>query len=61
MIKTLERWHGVDFQVDDQKILSYKISATFKSESIVQIMEMLKFCSLIDYKINDKKVEIFAR
>lgn len=60
-IKTLERWHGVKFNIKDSKVLAYPITATFKSESISQIMEMIKYCTTIDYKIQSDVVEVFAR
>lgn len=61
VIKDLERWHGVEIIVKDPKILSYTISATFNAESIVQIMDMIKYCILIDYKIESNKVYIYSR
>lgn len=61
VIKDLERWHGVKIIVKDPKILSYTISATFNAESIVQIMDMIKYCILIDYKIESNKVYIYNR
>ncbi len=61
VIKMLERWHGVEFVVKEPKILDYPITATFNNESIVQIMDMIKYCSLIDYKIVNNHVELFGR
>lgn len=61
VIKKLERWHGTEFIVRDKDILRYKITANFKSESIVQIMEMIKFCSLIDYSVSGNRVTIYKR
>ncbi len=56
LIKTLERWHGVEFIVKDQEILNYKITATFNSESIVQIMDLIQLTSLIKYEVQNRKV-----
>lgn len=61
VIRTLERWHGIEFAVQQPGILDYTITATFKSESITQIMDMIKFCIPIDYKINANTVQIFPR
>ncbi|MEG0517241.1 MAG: DUF4974 domain-containing protein [Bacteroidales bacterium] len=66
VIKTLERWHGVRIVVKDDKILKYNITAQFNSESIVQIMDMMKFCAPIDYKVENKEqsvhqINIYAR
>lgn len=61
VLKKLERWHGTEFLVNDRTILSCKITAQFKSESIVQIMEVIKYCSPIDYKIKDKQIILSRR
>lgn len=61
VIKMLERWHGVKIDVKDSKILKYKITANFESESIHQIMYIIKNCSLIDYNIQGNMVSIFPR
>lgn len=61
VLKDLERWHGTEFIIQDKSILSCKITAQFNSESIVQIMEVIKFCSPIDYKIKEKQIFLFRR
>lgn len=58
VIKTLERRHGVVFFVKNDKVLEYRFTAHFNSESIVQIMEMLKFCSPITYSIKGNIVTL---
>lgn len=60
-IKILERWHGVEFEVRDKSVYTFDITARFKSESIVQIMEMIKYCALIDYSIDSNKVVLYRR
>lgn len=57
-IKTLERWHGVTINVENPKLLSMHITANFKSESIVQILELLKFSIDFNYQINENVVTI---
>lgn len=61
VVKILERWHGVQFVVKDRSVYNYNITARFKTESIVQIMEMIKYCALVDYSIDSTKVTIFTR
>jgi len=61
VLKKLERWHGTEFIVKDKSILSCKITAQFQSESIVQIMEVIKYCSPIDYKIKEKQIVLTKR
>ncbi|MEG0518877.1 MAG: DUF4974 domain-containing protein [Bacteroidales bacterium] len=58
VIKQLERWHGTKFKVEDASILNFRYTAEFNSESIVQIMEMLKFISRLDYSIKDNVVHL---
>jgi ferric-dicitrate binding protein FerR (iron transport regulator) len=61
VVKMLERWHGVEITIRDSKILKYNITASFESESIYQIMYIIKNCALVDYTIDGKKVTLFAR
>jgi transmembrane sensor len=56
VVKILERWHGIEFVIGNKDILQYKITATFNSESIVQIMDLIQMTSLVSYKIDNKKV-----
>lgn len=61
VIKKLERWHGTEFKVIDSEVLNYKITANFKSESIIQIMEMIQFCSFVDYSLEGNRVTLRKR
>lgn len=61
VIKMLERWHGTQFTVKENSIYKYNLSATFHSESIVQILEMIKLCLPIDYKIDGNFVTILKK
>lgn len=61
VVKMLERWHGVKMIVKDPKILNYTITANFNSESIYQIMYIIKNCSLVDYKIMGNVVTLSSR
>ncbi len=56
VIKILERWHGVKVIVKDPQVLQYTITADFKSESIPQIMEIIKRCTCISYKLNNNQL-----
>ena len=59
VFKMLERWHGTEYEITSKKIYNSKLTASFNTESIVQIMEMIKYCADIDYNIEDSKVTIF--
>ena len=53
VLKKLERWHGIQFIVEDQKILNQKFTARFKEESISQILEMMNSIALLRYELHD--------
>ncbi|MFA5642623.1 MAG: DUF4974 domain-containing protein [Bacteroidales bacterium] len=61
VIKKFERWHGSTFIIRDSSVLNYKITATFNSESAIQIMEMIRYTSPIDYSIVDNAIVISRR
>ena len=53
VIKMLERWHGAEIIVENQKLYDYKLSASFKTESLIQIMEVINMLTGIRYSIED--------
>lgn len=59
--KILERWHGYDFEIKDPSILNYKITATFNSESLVQVMDLIQMTSLVRYEIKNKTVFLYKK
>ncbi|MEF9985756.1 MAG: FecR family protein [Bacteroidales bacterium] len=58
VIKMLERWHGTKFIIENKSIFNDKLTASFQTESIIQIMEMMKYCIAMDYKIENNVVTI---
>jgi len=56
VFKRLERWHGIKIHTENSKILEMTVSANFQSESIVQIMELLKFSLNVDYEVLENEV-----
>ena len=58
VLKRLERWHGTNFIVNNSNIYNRKLSATFTSESIVQIMEIIQMIMPITYCYNNNTVTI---
>lgn len=58
IIKKLERWYGVKIHVVDENIMKYRLTATFTTESITRVLELIKFSSMIDYSINGEEVYI---
>jgi transmembrane sensor len=61
VIKSLERWHGVEIKVLDNDVYNYYFTANFHSESIIQILELLEFTSPIKYEIEDKIIYLSKR
>ena len=61
VIKILNRWHGSQFSVTDPEILNYKITADFENESIIQIMDLIKMTTYIDYSISGKHIKLSKR
>lgn len=61
VIKKMERWYGVNFSVKDPELLQYNFTANFQSESITQVLELLKITSNIGYIINEKNVTLFLK
>ena len=52
-IKMIERWHGATFTVNNNALFNRKLTATFKTESLVQILEVIKMLTGIEYTIED--------
>ncbi len=59
VIKMLERWHGSNFEVKNAEIYDYRLTASFKSESIVQILEMIQYCIPVKYNVKDNHVVLY--
>ncbi len=58
VIKKLERWHGTRFIVKDPAIYSINLTAEYRNESLVQILEVIKFSAEIDYSIKGNIVTL---
>ena len=58
VVKILERWHGLQIVVESKNKENIPITARFTTESIVHIMDLLKFSTEIDYTILDNIVTI---
>ena len=59
VIKELERWHGASVTVKNDKVYKYTFTARFKQESLVQVLESIKFCTDIKYTIDGNNVVLF--
>ncbi len=59
VIKKIERWYGVDITINDHAILGYRFTASFNSESISRVLDLLKITSNINYRIKENQVTLF--
>lgn len=59
VIKRLERWYGTTFIVKDSDILKIRLTAEYENESVIQILESIKFSADIEYTIKKNRVELF--
>lgn len=59
VVKELERWYGASITVKDNDVYKYSFTAKFKQESLVQILESIKFCTNINYKVKDNNIELY--
>ncbi len=58
VISRLKRWYGVEFIIEDEDVLSWRITATFHSESIMRIMDMLEYTTFIDYSMDENVITL---
>ncbi|MCY1721404.1 FecR domain-containing protein [Prolixibacteraceae bacterium Z1-6] len=61
LIVLLERKYGVDIEVKNDAIHEFHFDGTFKDETIIEILEILKRALPIDYKIVDQEIEITTK
>ncbi|MBR5703822.1 MAG: DUF4974 domain-containing protein [Bacteroidales bacterium] len=58
IVKQLERWYGVHVHILDKDIMDYHLTATFTTESITRVLDLIKFSSMLQYEINGNEVYI---
>ena len=58
IIKQLERWYGVNVHIVDEDVLNYRLTATFTTESLTRVLDLIRFSSMLQYSINGKEVYI---
>ena len=59
VINRLERWFGIDIVVKDDRLLDYSFTATFTTESVTRVFDILKLSSSMDYEIKDNVVKVW--
>jgi ferric-dicitrate binding protein FerR (iron transport regulator) len=58
LIVILERKFGVNIEVKDESILGYHCDGTFKNETIIEVLEIIKTTLPIEYEIVGQEIEI---
>lgn len=56
VLKILERWYGKTFVVNNKSLNGFDLNASFKNESLIQILGIIEFCTSVKYKIDEDKV-----
>lgn len=54
----LERWYNVTISFKDEKVKTYKFTASFKRENIAQVLKALQASYHFNYTINGKDITI---
>ncbi|QGY46215.1 DUF4974 domain-containing protein [Maribellus comscasis] len=58
-IKYLERWYGVNIAIDKKMKGKHNYTFRIKTESLREMLEMMKIMTPLEYEINGKDVKIF--
>jgi len=58
VIKKMERWYGVTFVINEPIIYDYRFTAKFMTQSITQVLEILRLSANIQYKIEDTTITL---
>jgi ferric-dicitrate binding protein FerR (iron transport regulator) len=58
MLKYLERWYGVEFEVSGNKQIKQKISFKLKTESLNELLPVLARIVPMKYEVEGKKVQL---
>ena len=53
--KKLARWYNIDVEITNQKIEDYPFTATFKDETLTQVLELLSLATPISYQLTLSK------
>jgi ferric-dicitrate binding protein FerR (iron transport regulator) len=58
VLKSLSRWYGVKFSVENPQLLDCKITLRQRDENLKNILEILKYASNVDYEFIDNQIII---
>lgn len=60
VLRKLERWYGVRISVEDTTIRKYLFTADFESESLSQVLDLMKITTGINYQIDSNNVRLYT-
>ncbi|MCE7055218.1 FecR domain-containing protein [Algoriphagus sp. AGSA1] len=58
VLKSLSRWYGVEFSVEDPRILNCRVTLKQRDETLKNILEILKYASYVEYEFNENQMII---
>lgn len=58
VMKSIENWYGVKITLDNQMIGSHNYTFKIKTESLRDVLDLMKVMTPFEYKINGKDIEI---
>ncbi len=56
VLRELERWYGVEFEIQDTSVLQTHVTLKQQNETLLAVMEVLKYLTGLEYTIQNKKV-----
>lgn len=61
LVPRIERWYGVSVELDPNISNKDRFTMSIKTESLRELLNMMKLTSKFNYEINGEKVELFAK
>ncbi len=55
VVKKIGRWYNVDVELEDIELTNFTYTATFKDETLLQALELLKLATPIEYSYSDRQ------
>lgn len=59
VVKMMERWYNVPIEIEDDELLNINLTGTFKTETIEQALDALKFTKNFRYKTIGNTIKIY--
>jgi ferric-dicitrate binding protein FerR (iron transport regulator) len=61
LVPRIESWYGVSVKLDTMISRKDRFTMTVKTESLRELLDMMKLTSRFDYEINGEKIELYAK